>query len=108
MNKKINKPCNFFQKGNCNKGDNCQFLHGDSDMNAGNQMGGPNKVNKQCGFYASGKCRKGENCEYIHGNSELIMPNNQNQNKQEFQNKGLNKNLCRKFQGGTCENQNCK
>jgi|LauGreDrversion4_2_1035121.scaffolds.fasta_scaffold2553769_1 hypothetical protein len=108
MNKKFNKPCNFFQNGGCKNGDNCPYLHGDSNMNT-NTQGGQNKINKQCGFYASGKCRKGDNCEYLHGNSDMIInSNNPPQSRQNFQNKGFNKNICRKFLEGKCGNENCK
>lgn len=109
MNKRFNKPCNFFQNGSCKNGDNCQYLHLDNNMNMNGQSGGQNKINKQCGFYASGKCKKGENCEFLHGNNEMMTNSNYpSQSRDNFQSKNQNKNICRKFMEGKCGNDNCK
>ena len=127
MQGKMNKPCNFFQNGNCNKGDNCNFLH---IIKGGNNPQSESMGNKpktrQCGFFLSGTCRKGDNCDYLHGNpnNEMVVNNNNEfGNGNNFNNNNNNNNIqnnkpkkigggggiCRKFLEGICLNKTgCK
>ena len=43
------KLCSFFLKGNCNKGDACDFYHA-----------------RPCKNFAAGKCKKGDDCQFLH------------------------------------------
>ncbi|KAI8896685.1 hypothetical protein BC833DRAFT_527979 [Globomyces pollinis-pini] len=52
----MTKPCRFFSKGTCNKGDACRFSHQQ-----------PNKTILNCGnLIVYGKCEYGSNCIYSH------------------------------------------
>lgn len=87
------KPCIFFAKGNCNKGNNCQFSHatqsgtpqgwglgssvqswnGTSAQNswgtqpntAANPKDGNRKIPK-CKYFAQGRCKNGAGCKFSH------------------------------------------
>jgi hypothetical protein len=52
----VSRPCIFFQRGRCNKGDQCTFLHvNDSTIKP-----------PTCQFFLKGQCHKGEQCVYSH------------------------------------------
>ena len=121
MNKKVNKPCNFFANGNCKKGDQCPFLHSEAIMDDNNQNNHMNhmknvnmnqmnnmKISKPCNYFANGTCKKGDNCQFIH--SGEIISNNSQQIKAPYinENKSFGGKICRKFHEGKCDNENCK
>jgi len=51
--------CVFFQRGTCNKGDNCKFSH---------IVAIAEKDRVLCAYHIQGKCRYGDNCHLVHGN----------------------------------------
>lgn len=90
---KKQKPCIFFQKGNCRNGSNCEFSHeldgggmnqermviNSTDDNPGSNPGNnpgsnfpPNLSKKICGFFLKGTCTK-QNCKFFHGYAENLQ-----------------------------------
>lgn len=63
------KPCLFFQKGSCNKGNQCNFAHVMQDENLDMPGSGatpsnnPGPKGKICRYFLEGKCNSGANCK---------------------------------------------
>ena len=53
--------CYDFQRGKCNRGDKCKYLHKTRSPSPQ-----PRKINKPCMFWKKGKCNKGDKCLFRH------------------------------------------
>merc|ERR1712098_390461 len=63
---KVNKVCQFYLKGQCQRGEACQFLHPKGAQ--GTQANGSSnaKLVKLCKFFKEGTCKKGFHCPFAH------------------------------------------
>ncbi|KAI8818645.1 uncharacterized protein EV422DRAFT_498787, partial [Fimicolochytrium jonesii] len=51
-------PCEFWQQGRCNQGDNCPYSHDGEGSSFAERL--------PCRFYKSGSCQRGDECIYSH------------------------------------------
>ena len=67
--------CKFFLKGECNKGNNCPFIH---QIPQGMQIQNPHQFKKKenkdntCKFFLQGNCTKA-NCNFFHGYGNKLL-----------------------------------
>ncbi|PVU89508.1 hypothetical protein BB561_005305 [Smittium simulii] len=79
LNKKLVEPtgvCNFYLKGHCWKGSNCQYRH-ITLANYNNERLQQQKYTERavvCKHWLRGLCKKGENCEFLHEYNLTKMP----------------------------------
>ena len=58
--------CFDFQKGACDRGDNCKFSHGNGAAGGGIPQGGPGRSMGVCFDFQKGSCDRGDNCRFSH------------------------------------------
>ncbi|PVU86433.1 hypothetical protein BB560_006718 [Smittium megazygosporum] len=69
--------CNFFLKGHCYKGNNCQYRHiSQAAYNSEKLAQSQHSVDKTvvCKHWLRGLCKKGDNCEFLHEYNLTKMP----------------------------------
>jgi len=89
------KVCSYFQKGKCNKGDRCEFLHENNTNPYGNVNASSGSTPKVCQYFQKGKCNKGDRCEFLH-------ENNTNPYGNVNASSGSTPKVCQYFQKGKC------
>ncbi|CAK9107450.1 Zinc finger CCCH domain-containing protein 4 [Durusdinium trenchii] len=93
--------CKYFEQGNCTKGDQCSFAHGEAELPGGVGHGSAASAVKEpvptfktvlCKYFELGHCSRGEDCTYAHGLEDL-------QTREVGTYKTV---LCKYFEAGTC------
>jgi hypothetical protein len=75
------RPCSFFARGLCTRGDQCAFKHLKSAAEA-IQPSKPkhaydSRASIPCKFYVQGSCMNGDNCPFLHQGQQQLSTQNE-------------------------------
>eukprot|EP00927_Polykrikos_kofoidii_P053728 TRINITY_DN4828_c0_g3_i1.p1 TRINITY_DN4828_c0_g3~~TRINITY_DN4828_c0_g3_i1.p1 ORF type:complete len:1132 (-),score=141.05 TRINITY_DN4828_c0_g3_i1:52-3366(-) len=69
--KRKTKLCAYYARGDCKKGDDCEFIHAPDEQDGDGAGASVAKhTGRVCNFFAWGTCRRGESCPFVHSDDQ--------------------------------------